>query len=144
MIVELFRTYREKETTSIAHVINDSVDVVYTFVTVELPWKDNQRRISCIPEGEYKLVKNKNPEHIKKFGNHFDILNVPDRDGIKIHCGNYYTQILGCVLPGKSLVDINGDGEPDVNYTRIVLDKLFEILPDESIIRIKKSSKELK
>ena len=28
--------------------------------TLELPWKNNQRRISCIPEGEYKVrIKNK-------------------------------------------------------------------------------------
>lgn len=25
--------------------------------TIELPWKENQRRISCVPEGTYRIRK---------------------------------------------------------------------------------------
>lgn len=142
MKIELYRTYLEKETTGIAHVLEQNTgDLLYTFVTVELPWLDNQRSISCIPEGSYPLVKNTNPDHIKKFGEHFDIFDVPNRAGIKIHCGNYYTQIRGCILPGKQLVDINGDKVPDVNYSREVLAKIYSLLPDKCTIDIKKSNK---
>ena len=40
--------------------INDNKPL---FVTLELPWKDNQKDISCIPAGTYKVVK--------QFSNHF-------------------------------------------------------------------------
>lgn len=35
--------------------------------TIELPWKQNQRSISCIPEGKYEIL----PRFSKKFKHHF-------------------------------------------------------------------------
>lgn len=64
--------------------------------TIELPWLGNQRRISCIPEGEYLLQKRFSP----KFKWHFLLMDVPGRDLILIHPANdAKLELLGCIAP---------------------------------------------
>jgi hypothetical protein len=64
--------------------------------TIELPWRDNQRRISCIPEGRYRVVKRYTP----KFGWHCLLLDVPDRSLILIHAFNdALKESKGCIAP---------------------------------------------
>jgi hypothetical protein len=64
--------------------------------TIELPWLKNQRRISCIPEGEYVLQKRFSP----KYQWHLHLKNVPGRDLILIHPANdAKTELLGCIAP---------------------------------------------
>jgi len=64
--------------------------------TIELPWLENQRRISCIPEGKYVLQKRFSP----KFKWHIHLQNVPGRDFILIHPANDATkELLGCIAP---------------------------------------------
>ena len=55
----------------------------------------------------------------------------PDTTYILIHHGNYYTNTRGCILPGDSVADINGDGHRDVTSSKRTMDKLNELLPDE-------------
>ncbi len=52
--------------------------------TIELPWKNNCARISCIPEGRYSLSKRYSPH----FKSHFMLEDVPDRQYILIHSAN--------------------------------------------------------
>ena len=61
--------------------------------TLELPWKDNQRNVSCIPAGVYNC-------QWKRDDNRVMVLDVPERDGIQIHIGNRTSDIQGCILPG--------------------------------------------
>ena len=62
--------------------------------TIELPWLGNQKRISCIPEGEYILQKRFSP----KFKWHLHLMNVPGRDLILIHPANdAKKELLGCI-----------------------------------------------
>jgi hypothetical protein len=64
--------------------------------TIELPWLGNQRRISCIPEGEYVLQK----RFSQKFKWHLHLRNVPGRDLILIHPANdAKKELLGCIAP---------------------------------------------
>ena len=64
--------------------------------TIELPWLGNQRRISCIPEGEYILQKRFSP----KFRWHFLLMDVLGRDLILIHPANdAKLELLGCIAP---------------------------------------------
>jgi hypothetical protein len=64
--------------------------------TLELPWRDNQRSISCIPTGTYQVVERTSP----KFKDHLHVLKVPGRSYILIHAGNTHNDIRGCILPG--------------------------------------------
>ena len=94
---------------------------------LELPDKDNETSISRINEGEYDCVK----RNSKKYGDHFHVLNVEDRKYILIHVGNYYTNTRGCLLPGDSLVDLDGDGLKDVANSGVTMDMLNELLPKQ-------------
>lgn len=64
--------------------------------TIELPWKENQKMISCIPEGRYEIVKRYNA----KFKWHFIVMNVPNRSFILIHPANdALKELKGCIAP---------------------------------------------
>lgn len=95
--------------------------------TMELPWKNNRSRISCIPKGTYKVIRRKSA----KYGNHFHILDVNSRSYILIHSANYYYQLLGCVGVGKAHIDINGDGLLDITDSKKTMAKLLKDLPKE-------------
>jgi len=100
--------------------------------TLELPDKGNERRVSCIPEGEYEVIK----RWSEKYGDHFHILDVPNRDYILIHNANYVDQLLGCVAVGLSHTDINGDGLRDVTRSKSTLKDMNRILPDKFKLKI--------
>jgi len=82
-------------------------EVGFSCYTAELPWRDNKRGESCIPKGTYKLV----PFSSAKHPNVYQVENVPDRDSILIHIGNYAGDTNkgfkadsdGCIMLGKSL-----------------------------------------
>ena len=103
----------------------ESEKKVFSFYTLELGWNDNEKRISCIPKGTYNVEKRSSP----KYKNHFHILDVPNRSMILIHNGNYNTHTKGCILVGRTLTDINGDGLRDVTSSIQTLNKLNDILP---------------
>ena len=64
--------------------------------TIELPWKDNQTGVSCIPEGRYALVK----RYSQKFHWHLQLSAVPGRDAILIHpANNALMELRGCIAP---------------------------------------------
>ena len=70
--------------------------------TLELPWKDNQRRISCIPEGEYKVRIRVARESASRDYVHLLVQDVPNRDFVLIHRGNKASHSKGCVLVGMT------------------------------------------
>lgn len=79
--------------------------------TLELPWRNNQKNISCIPPGEYVTKFKTSP----KYGKVYHVQDVPNRTFILIHSGNwagdvkkgYRTHVNGCILLGlkKGLLD---------------------------------------
>lgn len=88
--------------------------------TIELPWKENQKRISCVPEGKYKIRK----RYSKKFKWHFELMNVKNRDLILIHPANdALKELNGCIAPVSKLT---GEGKGD--RSRVALERLKGIL----------------
>lgn len=80
--------------------------MLYKCYTVERPWIDNQRNISCIPKGRYKLRKTtfyRNTPDTSDDYEVYEICNVPDRSNIKIHIGNTMLDTAGCVIVGQQL-----------------------------------------
>lgn len=91
MILQLIRTYDAKGTNGI--LTKDGDVICYT---IELPWRDNITRISCIPEGTYEIRK----RYSKKFKAHFEITGVPNRHLILIHAANdARRELQGCIAP---------------------------------------------
>lgn len=129
--ISLVRDIASKEQTKgQLFVLDDSANIVFQCYTLELPWKNNERRISCIPEGRYKVRK----RWSQRFRNHFHILDVPNRDHILIHHGNFVRDVLGCILVGERRLDIDGDGLKDVTNSVATMEKLLSFLPDETEI----------
>ena len=110
---------------------------VFNCKTLELPWKKNENRVSCIPVGSYNVHKRHSYESYSFGYDHFLIQNVSGRSYILIHAGNYYTHTAGCVLVGERLLDINYDGYKDVTNSRDTLAELLKVTPENFIIEIR-------
>ncbi len=68
--------------------------------TIELPWKENERGVSCVPEGNYFI----RPRYSAKHGSHFELLDVPSRSLILIHpANNALAELKGCIAPVTKL-----------------------------------------
>ncbi len=82
------------------------------FVTLEDAWRDNERMISCIPVGRYKIM----PRNSPKFGKTWQVMDVPERDHILFHAGNTHKDTNGCILLGMQFSKI--DSEPAILASR--------------------------
>jgi len=88
--------------------------------TLENPWLDNARNISCIPEGKYDVRLRTARESASRDYLHLLIKAVPDRTYILFHKGNYPKDTRGCVLVGMS-------SEQDVVYnSKLAMDLLMK------------------
>ena len=69
--------------------------------TIELPWRDNQRNISCIPKGRYTLRDHRSPT----FGRVAYVIGTqPARDFVYFHAANNaLTELRGCIAPVTAL-----------------------------------------
>ena len=72
--------------------------------TIELPWKMNETKVSCIPEGKYFIRK----RYSRKFQWHLEVIDVKDRSLILIHpANNALKELNGCIAP---VTKISGPG----------------------------------
>lgn len=105
--------------------------------TLELPWKNNLKNISCIPAGIHPVeivVSSKN----KDIGKAYEII-VPGRGDIQIHIANYPRQIRGCIAIGYEADIIGesiGNSEKAIRYfmgymSRVECDRI-SIIPTHS------------
>lgn len=132
MVLVLLRTYFPEGTQGILE-WNGTL-VCYT---IELPWLENQRHISCVPEGEYVLQQ----RFSLKFQWHLHLMNVPGRDLILIHPANdARKELRGCIAPVTKHTGI-GKG----NSSRKELEKLktlvYAALERNEVIKISIQSK---
>jgi Family of unknown function (DUF5675) len=74
-------------------------------LTLEEAWRKNERKVSCIPDGKYKIQRRKSP----KFGITFEVLNVPNRSEIIFHIGNTAKDTEGCILVGQRYGYLHND-----------------------------------
>ena len=98
---------------------------VYTCRALELPWKDNQRGVSCIPLGLYPVRHYQSATR----GHILAVDNVPGRQLIRVHPGNYTKDTEGCILPGTAFGDADGDGHRDVLNSRVAMNALLDLVP---------------
>lgn len=88
--------------------------------TIELPWKKNERNISCIPEGKYTIA----PRFSERFKHHFIVKGVPERQMILVHPANHAMEELeGCIAP---VTFLNGIGKGA--YSRRAMDQLLSMV----------------
>lgn len=79
--------------------ISDEEDRVLC-VTLELPWLGNLHDVSCIPAGTYVAQIRHSPKHGYDV---YELVDVPHRENIEIHIGNFKHDSLGCILLGTTI-----------------------------------------
>jgi hypothetical protein len=109
--------------------------------TIELPWQDNKNNISCIPQGLY----NCKPYSSKKYKNVWHVLNVPGREAILIHAGNFASPVKlqgsshtsdteGCIMVGLGIEE----NVPMITKSKLAMEYLHEVLgKDNFAIEVK-------
>ena len=88
--------------------------------TLERPYFNNQRNISCIPEGEYPVRLRLARESASRDYLHLLVQDVPNRDWILFHRGNYPKDTSGCILVGL------GSQQDVVNNSVLAMDLLIK------------------
>lgn len=106
--------------------------------TMELPWRENKRAISCIPEGTYRVIKQP-PKPGRDYA-YFRLPTVKWRTGILIHRITFVKDLKGCIGVGGMFKDLNGDNVPDMIESSKTLQHLIDTLPDEFYLTITKKS----
>ncbi|MBK9980805.1 MAG: hypothetical protein IPP15_00010 [Saprospiraceae bacterium] len=112
---------------------NNNGNKIYECLTLELPFKDNQRYISSIPAKEYEVEKHES----EKLGPVLHILDVENRSQIYFHIGNHVdgeggkNQVEGCILVGDRYIDIYPyDGIEDIVNSGETMKKILNLLDD--------------
>jgi len=104
----------------------------FAAVKLELPYKDNKRRISSIKKGRYLA----DIYYSKSKGRVLLLKNVENRTYIEVHAGNYYTQILGCVIIGRRFKFINKDKVLDIAESKETLNALLSYIDDDEEVEV--------
>ena len=100
--------------------------------TIELPWKNNQPRVSCIPEGRYRLRR----RHSPRFREHFEVMDVKDRKYILFHAGNDAgKELRGCIAP---VLQHTGEGKGSFSKAALerMKDRLYPLLDNGHTITL--------
>ena len=88
--------------------------------TLENPYINNERNISCIPEGQYKVRLRLARESATRDYLHLLVQDVPNRSYILFHLGNIAKDTSGCILVG------NGREQDIVNNSRLAMDLVMK------------------
>lgn len=110
-----------------------SVDGRPYFLTLEDAWRNNEKMVSCIPKGSYKIRRHQSP----KFGECFIVLGVPERSQILFHAGNTHLDTHGCILLGLGFA-LEGAGGGIIS-SRAAMQKFMSLLNgiDDAELEIK-------
>ena len=88
--------------------------------TLERPYFNNQRNISCIPEGIYPVRLRLPRESATRDYMHLLVKDVKDRDYILFHIGNTAKDTSGCILVGL------GSQQDFVSNSTLAMDLLIK------------------
>ncbi len=127
--------YKTNETCIIGKLeLYDGSFPVFSCKTLELPWNNNRRNVSCIRGGRYTIERRTHGRYYKaynhRWGHEFslEIPRVQGRGDILIHTGNFKKHTRGCILVGDSVFhDFSG---PSLRDSRRAYNRLYIQLRD--------------
>lgn len=131
--LSIFRTIKTpKNVLGFGTLTDKNNKILFNFVSLELPYLENKKQISCVPAGTYRAYKTKSPSK----GNVLYIQNVSGRSSILVHVGNYSKDTKGCILVGKNIDFSEGINEHFITSSKITMDKILELCENELFIKI--------
>lgn len=101
--------------------------------TLELPWLNNDRSVSCIPEGSYRVIYQQ-PKEGRPY-EYFRLPTVPKRSGILIHRGTDVDDSKGCILCASRFINIETD-KPTLQESGKKLQFMIDTMPREWMLKI--------
>lgn len=93
--------------------------------TLERSYKNNQPNISAIPTGVYEVKWTFSPRFMRYT---YEVQNVPNRSGIRLHASNYWFSLNGCIALGDSYGNLNGDKQADLLNSKKTLTQFEQIM----------------
>lgn len=127
MELQLIRTCHPKGTNGI--LLLNGAEICRT---IELPWKNNRPRISCIPPGQYTLRRRLSP----RFKEHFEVMDVKDRKYILFHAANDAgKELRGCIAP---VLQHTGEGKGSSSRAALekMKDRLYPMMDNGHVITL--------
>lgn len=133
----LERVYLENQT--LGSIYDDQGNLICK--TVELPYRDNQRsndasKASAIPEGIYPVEKNP-PKPTRNYG-YFRLGNTAPRQGILMHRITNTEDLRGCIGIATQFANIDNDPEYECVQSGVKLQEMYETMPDQFELEIRK------
>ena len=105
----------ENQTLGNCSILGEYLRPVFSALSLERGWRDNQQGVSCIPIGQYTVKLEYSNRFKKKL---WEIINVPGRSETKFHSANFWYQLQGCIALGRTTADINRDGYLDITSSK--------------------------
>ena len=88
--------------------------------TLENPWINNKKNLSCIPRGEYNVRLRLPRESATRDYIHLLVEDVENRKWVLVHRGNYPKDTSGCILVGL------GSQQDFVSNSTLAMDLLIK------------------
>ena len=141
--ITLYRAYLPDDSATLGKLI---LPGGWSCYTLEPPWKNNERGISCIPEGVYPVRRRQSPVVERASAGVFEIgweiCDVPERDFIMFHPGNWVKKDTeGCPLVGRDFAWDPQHG-PMVTRSRITFARFMEEMTAREEWQIKISTQD--
>jgi len=93
--------------------------------TLERPYLSNMSSVSCIPKGVYECKWTFSTKFMKYT---YEVMNVPNRTGIRIHPANWWSQLNGCIALGDSYGNLNNDKQADLLNSKKTLAEFEQLM----------------
>lgn len=92
---------------------------------LELPWRENEQGLSCIPEAVYQCALRPSRKWSPTPPLLYELKPVQGRTDILIHAGNSAADSLGCLIVGNAVTD-DPNGATFIRNSRKTLMALHE------------------
>jgi Family of unknown function (DUF5675) len=104
--------------------------------SLELPWKDNDKDVSCVPPGIYQLIPYTSPKHDSTWYLENAALGVggagSHRSFCEIHSANWASQLEGCIALGLENAPmynpVEGEIVPAVEQSMLAINRIKNVL----------------
>ena len=120
-IIKIHRVTQDtNQTLGTCTVLDHNNKLVFTSLSLERGWRNNETRVSCYPAGVYTVKLEMSARFKKKL---WEVKNVPGRSECKFHAANYWKQLEGCTALGLRVRDLNNDNDDDVTNSGDTMDE---------------------